>query len=107
MHQCTRDRDALQFSAGQLTRKILAPALQPDRIEHLFRARDGGAVQQQGQRDILQQCQVRQYMKCLEDEAEFLAPQSCGGIVIQRRHDDAINQDIAAVRCIQSGNEIE
>ncbi len=107
VRQRSRNRHALHLAAGQLARIVVGALFQADRRQHLGGARQGLVVQQQGQGDVLLQRQVRQHVERLEHEADALAPQARGGIVVQRRHGLAVDQDFAAVGAVQTRNKIE
>jgi hypothetical protein len=70
-------------------------------------ARVGTTVQQQRQGHVLFQRQVRQHVEGLEDEAHAAAAQPGGGIVVQSGHRHAVDHDLAAVRRIEAGDQVE
>ena len=112
VHQRAGDGDALQFSTGQLPREndLLCRSSQqrPASVQFVLRhASAGTLIQQQGQGDVLAQRQMRQDVKCLEYEAEFLAPEPGRGIVVQRGYGDAVNQYFTRDRVIQAGNQVQ
>ena len=85
MHKRARNRDALQFAAGELPWEIVAATAQTDRREHIERAGRRQIVEQQRQGDILRERQMRQHVKRLKHEPEFLPTQARGGIVVELR----------------------
>ena len=87
------------------------PLPQPHGIEQLLRRLVGTgalpALQPQRQGDILAHRQMRQDMKSLKDKAEFVAPQTGQGVLIQPGVSDTVQDKPTAVGSIQTGNQIE
>ncbi len=95
-----RDRDALQLAARQHRGEVVAAAFEADRREHRPRARRriGGLLQQQRQRDVLLDRQVRQHVERLEHEAHAVAPQQRARVVVERAQVAAVEADAAGGR---------
>ena len=111
MDERARDGDALQLPAGQFPRHAGAPRIHSDGIEHPGYARvrlvSSHADQCKRQRDVLRGRQVGQHVKCLEDEAHAFAAKLGQRVVVEVGEINAVDQDVAAVRPVETRDEVE
>ena len=111
MHERARDRDALQFAAGQFARharRAIAKADGREHVDRLARGRRGiDAGERQRQRDVLRRGQIGQHVERLEDEAHPGATKLRHRVVVEGGEIDSVDRNRSRIGAVESRDEIE
>ncbi len=107
----TRDGDALQLSARELSGHAFLTVGEPYRREQCFYFRLNfnrrKTAQDQRQTNILLDGKVRQNVKGLEDEAELVPPQKGSGIIALGIYIDTVKKDFPGIGRLEAGDDVE
>jgi hypothetical protein len=108
--QRARNGDALTLTAGELVRLVVHARFEADVGERLlgaFNALGGwSAVIDERQLDIVERACARQQVEGLEDESDFLVPDSREFIVIQFADELTVEPVLAFRRRVEAANEV-
>ena len=111
MDQRAGDRGPLLLAAAQLMDKMLRALAQPDEVDHFLRAffalRGRHALEEKRQGNIFAHVHCRQQIEKLKNEADPAAAELRQRCVIRGMQRDTVDENFAACRPIEPGEEMD
>ena len=105
------DRCSLLLAAAQLVDKMLRALAQPDEVDHFLRAffalRRRHALEEKGQGNIFPHVHCRQQIEELKNETDPTAAELRQRCVIRGMQRDTVDENFAAGRPIEPGEEMD